>query len=120
MNKGAYLLAVILLFTPALASASEAETSPVDQAWELIDGGALLIDVRTPEEYAAGHLDGAVNIPYDLTSVLAYFIKDPNRSAVVYCRSGGRAGKAQSALAEMGFDQVVNGTGFEALLESKP
>lgn len=85
-------------------------------AQSLVDDGATVIDVRTPEEFAAGHLQGATNI--DVTA--ADFHErvgelDPGATYVLYCRSGSRAGAAAQMMAEMGFDDVVNAGGYDTL-----
>lgn len=68
-----------------------------------IDAGGLLLDVRTPGEFAAGALPGAKNIPVgDLSSRLAELPK--GRAVVVYCASGMRSAKAKSILKSAGFE----------------
>jgi len=77
----------------------------------------LLVDVREPEEFAAGHLPGAVNVPRGVLEGAA----DPNykhrhpqlcqareRRVVVYCQTGGRSAMAAATLQEMGFGEVWN------------
>jgi phage shock protein E len=68
----------------------------------------ILIDVRTPAEYAEGHYQGAVNHELDL--VMAGHYPDAPRSAhiQVYCRSGNRSGIAKQILDQAGFTQVEN------------
>lgn len=91
------------------------------EAWQRIEAGALLVDVRSAEEFAAGHLDGAVNIPYTEVDRIAGLIgEDKQRSVVLYCRSGNRSGKATDALRNMGYTGVFNGTGLEALQATQP
>ena len=70
------------------------------------DAQALFVlDVRTPEEYAAGYVPGAVNIPVDqLASRLAEVPR--NREVIVYCRSGRRAAVAGEALKEHGYTRL--------------
>ena len=63
-----------------------------------------LIDVRSPEEFAEAHADGAVNIPVDEVSQKISEIAD----IYVYCRSGRRAGVAQQVLNGMGYRKVTN------------
>lgn len=66
-----------------------------------------LIDVRTPEEFAAGHIPGAVNIPYDeLPARLHELDGLQAEELVVYCRTGRRAKIAEQALREAGFQNV--------------
>jgi len=65
----------------------------------------FLLDVRTPEEYAEGHIAGAVNVPYDqLATRLAEVPKD--KDVVLYCRSGRRAGIAADVLAANGYKRL--------------
>jgi len=74
---------------------------------------ALILDVRTPEEYAGGHVPGAVNVPHTevaarLDEIGAEVEGDPSRPVVVYCERGGRAAKAEAELLEAGFTQVLH------------
>jgi rhodanese-related sulfurtransferase len=75
-------------------------------------GGAPLIDVREPEEYAAGCLPGAVNIP---RGVLEFRIDGHPQiqgrrdgEVILYCQSGGRSALAAEALGKLGFTRVVS------------
>ena len=69
------------------------------------DPSLFVLDVRTPEEYAAGHVPGAVNVPYDqVASRLAQIPKD--KDVVLYCRSGRRAGLAADVLAANGYTKL--------------
>ena len=69
----------------------------------------LLIDVRTPGEYASGHLENSINIDYkadnfkDLISEL-----DPNQEVYVYCKVGGRSARSAKVIKEMGFKNVYD------------
>jgi len=69
-----------------------------------------LVDVRTPEEYAAGHIKDAVNIDYfDPEAFTEAFSKmDKNKAVYVYCKSGNRSHKASVKLSDMGFTQVFD------------
>jgi phage shock protein E len=75
---------------------------------EAIKNGAFLVDVRTPQEFSAGSVKGAVNIPLDkLQSQLSRFRDKKN--IVVFCMSGGRSSQARSILEKNGFQNVING-----------
>lgn len=86
------------------------------RAWLALHPGATILDVRTPGEFAAGHLRGAVNLDVQsadfarradsLTRGTAY---------VTYCRSGARSERAARQLAAMGHAPVANAGGFDAL-----
>ncbi len=69
----------------------------------------VVIDVRTPAEFAEGHVEGAVNIPFDtiLKGVDQHDIKKDD-DLVLYCRSGRRAGIALDNLKTAGFEKVIN------------
>lgn len=74
----------------------------------LIDEGAYLVDVRTPQEYAQSKVKGSVNIPLD--SILNQLAKFKDRKhIIVFCRSGNRSSQAKSILERSGFSNVVNG-----------
>ena len=91
-------------------------TNPQTVALALIDAGALVLDVRSGEEFDSGHLINAVNIPVGNTATMVDEIgTDQQRLVVVYCGSGRRASLAQAALAEQGYYNVHNGTGYTAL-----
>jgi len=86
---------------------------PVDLR-SIIDEGAFLVDVRTPGEFASGHVKGSVNIPLDsITHQLAKFKNKKN--IIVFCRSGARSSQAKSILVQNGFTNVVNGGTWESV-----
>jgi phage shock protein E len=89
--------------TPGAAAAHVTE----EQARALVKDGARLVDVRTPEEFAAGHLEGAINLPVDtLKSRAAAELAPSDAPVVLYCRSGRRSAQAAALLGELGFTQV--------------
>lgn len=112
---------------PEQAPAKQTEPAPAtapsvhEQAWEQIREGALLLDVRTPTEFAQGHLENALNIPYDqLRERVAELGPDRDRAVVLYCRTGRRSELARQSLRELGFTHVLNGGGYEALRQARP
>jgi phage shock protein E len=74
-----------------------------------IQAGALVVDVRTPAEFAAGAYPGATNIPLDQIEKRLADFGDRKRAIVVYCRSGNRSGQAKVILEKHGFSDVTNG-----------
>lgn len=74
----------------------------------LLDKGALIIDVRTPDEYRGGHIKESVNIPLNLIPKKANELKRKNKPIVVCCRSGARSGMAANQLRQAGIE-VENG-----------
>ena len=76
------------------------------------DAEHLLIDVRTPEEFAGGHIEGAVNIPVDaLASRLSEI--PAGQPVVVYCRSGSRSATASRILADAGYTSIYDLGGLQ-------
>lgn len=89
-------------------SAEAAAISPREVLGRLDrDGPPLLLDVRTPEEFASGHVPGAVNIPHDeVGQRSAELAAHRDQEVVVYCEKGPRAAKAAQALADAGFRSI--------------
>jgi len=92
------------LFTPQ---------EPVDYK-ELLQNGAHVVDVRTPNEYKGGHIKDSRNIP--LQNLSNSFKKlDNNKPVIVCCASGARSGSAKRLLESNGFTSVYNGGGWQML-----
>jgi rhodanese-related sulfurtransferase len=79
---------------------------------EYLKKGAYLIDVRTPMEFASGHVEGSVNIPLD---ILHQYIPELQRKShiIVFCRTGNRSGMAKSMLEANGIQNVINGGAWQ-------
>ena len=112
-------LVIALLLASVVAGCSAERNDAADvspqEALALAEQGTLFLDVRSPEEYASGHVPGAVNIPYDEVSARISEIEsrrgDP---VVVYCEKGPRASKASATLAGAGFSSVRSLAGHMA------
>ena len=97
----------------------ERVTAPTD-ARALAAAGAPVIDVRTQEEWDAGHLDQAKLIPVTefagrISEIDALVGGDKSKPVVIICRSGGRSEKAKAMLLAAGYQQVINGGRWENL-----
>jgi phage shock protein E len=122
-NRAVVVVAAVVLALAAVAvgvvalTREDPPTSAIATAEvvrEQLDEGATVIDVRTPEEYDAGHVVDAV--PADLEGGdFDGVVADLPREAayVVYCASGRRAAVAVDRMIEAGFTDVVNGGGLE-------
>src|SRR5690349_11555483 len=104
----------VLLIGLAIGSAWAAEIAPIKPE-VLLDRSAkhdpalLILDVRTPEEFAQGHVPGAKNIPHDqLKDRIAELMGDKDKDIVLYCRSGRRAGLAAETLQSSGFSRLLH------------
>ena len=120
ITKIALLLILIISFS-SCAQTTKSESSSVENKEaglvSLISskdlneklGDIQLIDVRTPEEYAQGHLKNAVNINFNDPTFANDMDKlDKSKELYIYCRSGNRSGKASKQLGNMGFTKVYD------------
>jgi rhodanese-related sulfurtransferase len=102
-------IAGLVLAGTLVVSASGCATTKVDAAT-----ATAIIDVRTPAEFASGHLEGAINMDVEggeFTSQVATL--DKTGTYLLYCHSGRRAGIAMDQMASMGFPGVTNLGGLE-------
>lgn len=106
MKRTAFLVLASLAAGCGAESGASGDVAP-DEVLALSQQGALVLDVRTPEEYATGHVPGAVNVPHDeLASRIGEIEARRGAPVVVYCEKGPRASKATAALAGAGFSSV--------------
>ena len=79
-----------------------------------IPSNAVWIDVRTAEEFASGHIEGAHNIPYEsIDKGVAALGLEQDTPILLYCRSGRRSGIALDSLRKQGYTQLKNVGGIE-------
>ena len=85
------------------------EDLTVEELKNKITLGAILIDVRSKQEYDEGHLQGAINIPeYELTNRVRSEIPKMNQLIVTYCQYGTRSRTALKKMKQMGYTNVYN------------
>jgi phage shock protein E len=112
-----FFILILVLFS----TLSCAQNAPADQN-SAFNPDNVLIDVRSPQEYEAGHLKNAKNIPADkIAEGIKYLVPDKEKTIVIYCRSGRRSDIAEKALKEMGYKNVINAGKYNDLkaLENK-
>ena len=76
--------------------------------------GAVLLDVRTPQEFKSGHIPQSKNIPLQTIEKVSSVVKNKDTALYVYCQSGARSRQAASALKGMGYTNVMNIGGIAA------
>ena len=118
-----------LLVTAVLACAAVAhadEPTPRIQQEALLkrmekqDASVIILDVRTPEEFAAGHIAGAVNIPYThLPARLSELTGAGDKDIVLYCATGVRAERAAERMREQGYTRLLHLDGDMKAWEEK-
>ena len=114
------LLSAICILLPAQTDVKTIDPSAFQTKIKSLKNEQL-IDVRTPEEFASGHLQNAVNINFYSGDFKEQLEKlDKSKPVMVYCKSGGRSGKAMAILKELGFAVVYNlDGGIEGWKEKK-
>ena len=71
--------------------------------------GAIIVDVRSPQEFDEWHINGAICIPkYEIKRKVENVLKDKNKTIVLYCSTGHRSKEAQSILRKLGYKNVFN------------
>ena len=111
---GGMMVALVLTVTTTLVAGTRSQEVTVDQARELIQNragsaGFIILDVRTPEEFAEGHLSGAMNLNVlgpDFERQVGTL--DREKSYLVYCRTGNRSARAIQAMDRLGFRSVYH------------
>ena len=87
----------------------EEQDITLDELKQFQNEGAIVIDVRSPQEYREGHIDGAISIPeYEIKKKIENIVLDKDKNIVVYCSSGGRSKKEQKTLNKLGYQNVYN------------
>ncbi len=82
---------------------------------QLVNDGAIVLDVRTKGEYGSGHIKGSVNIPVDQLQKNLQKFKDKKRPIITCCASGMRSASAKGILSSNGFLEVYNGGSWMSL-----
>ena len=122
MKKLIPILLSTLLFTGCASSNNQANTYrsiTMDDAVTMMaqETGYIILDVRRPDEFAAGHIPNAINVPNESigTSEISE-LPDKNQLIMVYCRSGRRSKEAAEKLVKLGYTNIVE---FGGILDWK-
>ena len=90
-------------------------TAPEPDYSTLVREGAVILDVRSAREYAAGHIKGSVNVPVDMIGNGHKSLSNKKQTVITCCASGMRSGAAAKMLRANGFEQVHNGGPWHTL-----
>lgn len=114
------LLTVATIGLAGCGGGGDTVSAPADAAAPAgLPAGTVLIDVRTPEEFDTGHLEGALNLPVELAAFPDQVAQlDPDGEYLVYCRSGRRADLAVEYMTSVGLDARNLGSVAEASAET--
>ena len=101
------IAAAVLLLTSC--SGASYEQISQDEAMQMMQEQTdyLIVDVRRPDEFAEGHIAGAINVPNEeITDEMPELQPDKEQTLLIYCRSGNRSKEASQKLAEIGYTKV--------------
>jgi len=82
---------------------------------QLVNDGAIILDVRTSAEFSTGHIKGSINIPVNALSKNLAKLKSKNKPIIACCASGMRSASAKGILQSNGFSNVYNGGSWHSL-----
>ena len=112
MKKVLALIASVLLLAGCSSSSGAIDLSVTEFSAKVAEAGVITLDVRTPGEFAEGHLKGARLIDFQSGNFENEIsIPDKNATYAVYCRSGNRSGQAVKVMRDTGFTKVFNMNG---------
>ena len=117
LNLALIAAAIAAPLASQAAPAKKAAAHTKAAAQQPVRAKGVWIDVRTPEEFNEGHLQGAVNVPHDqIASQIARISPDKKAPVNLYCRSGRRAEAALEELKKLGYTNVTNHGGYQDLI----
>ena len=106
------IIAVVIVMSLSGTNKSVIQSPNSEEISEIIqDKSVTIIDVRTAEEYKTGHVEGAINIPFDEVENEVNYDKD--QTIAVYCRTGVRSSEAAKILEKMGYTKIYYLGGIE-------
>jgi rhodanese-related sulfurtransferase len=100
---------ILLAGCSSTGSATTVNLNVSEFSQKITEPGVIILDVRTPEEFASGHIEGALNIDFNSGKFANEITRlNPSENYAVYCRSGSRSGQAASIMHKAGFHDVSN------------
>jgi phage shock protein E len=110
------LVIAVVIILIVLIAVNIGKKSSMEKLFALPPGEVLIVDVRSKQEYDAGHFSTAINIPHDqIANQIKLLESYKQKTILLYCHSGNRSAAALNVLRQKGFDNVVNAGGYEAI-----
>ena len=105
----AYRVGGLLIYNTNQLKRSYDNNISIEKLKEMENKGYIVIDVRSPQEYREGHIEGAISIPeYELENRARNELIDLEKPIIVYCSTGHRSKRAQKLLEQMGYREIYN------------
>ncbi len=109
MRKILHSIVALVLLLLGCGAPKQVAQPPDDELKRLLGSGAKVVDVRTPGEFARGHVKGAVNVPLnDIDLRIESIAADKDAPLLVHCQSGHRSARAKDILDRKGYTRVYN------------
>ena len=100
---------ILLAGCSSTGSATTVDLNVSEFSQKITEPDVIILDVRTPEEFASGHIEGALNIDFNSGDFANEITRlNPSETYAIYCRSGSRSGQAASIMHKAGFHDVSN------------
>ena len=100
---------ILLAGCSSTGSATTVNLNVSEFSQKITEPGVIILDVRTPEEFVSGHIEGALNIDFNSGNFANEITRlNPSENYAIYCRSGSRSGQAASIMHKAGFHDVSN------------
>jgi rhodanese-related sulfurtransferase len=100
---------ILLAGCSSTGSATSVNLNVSEFSQKITEPDVIILDVRTPEEFASGHIEGALNIDFNSGDFANEITRlNPSENYAIYCRSGSRSGQAASIMHKAGFHDVSN------------
>ena len=116
MKKLLCIVMCVISLTACKQASSQVQVNATQINAELAARQAVILDVRTPDEYQTGHVGNALLVPHDgIAQTITTVVPDKNQTIYLYCRSGRRSGIAFDTLKGMGYTRVINLGGLSDL-----
>jgi phage shock protein E len=110
------LVIAVIIILIAIIAVTVNQGKSLKKLFALPPGEVLVIDVRSKQEFDAGHFSTAINIPHDqIANQIKQLEPYKQKTILLYCHSGNRSAAALNVLRQKGFENVVNAGGYEAI-----
>lgn len=121
MNEIVIIGAVVVGLIVFFYFNNKSNEKKANRSVEMINNGALLIDVRTKQEYDSGHIKGSIHIPVDqIEQNISQVGSNKDQDIIVYCLSGHRSAAAARTLIRLGYNRTFNGGAIGTLKKHLP
>lgn len=108
-NMKKWIIPLLIVFLSGCTSVSSIQKVNHQESVALLEAGAILLDVRTVEEYNEGHIETAILLPNtEIKERIETLVPNQDQAIIVYCRSGNRSVQAAKQLQQLGYTNIYD------------